>query len=93
MHFLLISDTNEMKYRTPHKKPIQRGAGNLISLENQISKDMSQRSDVWLRIHKQQSTYEKNFFLCLLLRLTLYEMAVLCTVCLTYTGYIESQER
>ena len=92
MHCPYISDTNEIQYNTPHKNLLQIGAGNPIYLENQISKDTSQRSDVCLIIQKQQSTYEKDFFLCLLQHITLSEMEVLCTVCVTSRYYIELRE-
>ena len=50
-----------MKYNTilPIKSLSKEGQGILFYLDNQVPKDKSQRSDVWLSIRKQQITYEK----------------------------------
>ena len=54
-----------MRFNTipPRKIIFKEGQGVLYFLENQIPKDISQRSGVWLRIHNQHSTSEQKLLL------------------------------
>ena len=63
IYFTYIIPTNEIQYNTPQKNNTQRRAGILIFLDNQIPKDINQRSGVWLRIHNQHSTSRKKLLL------------------------------
>ena len=81
-----------MQHNTPHKNPIEIGAGNLIFAWEKNT--TGYKPEVWCVVDHSQTTQNirENLFLFLLLHITISKLTWLCTACLTYIRYIYPQE-